>query len=1006
MISKGKILIINDNKKILDNLTKTLAEQGFQALAAASSKEGLDILSQREIDLILLDIVMPGINGFELCKKIKAKSRTKDIPTIFITSLDGKTEKIEAFKLGAVDYITKPLITEELLARVKVHVNIKAEKEELKLNNGKKQLLLENIDTHIWYLKDVETYGQVNQAHADFFCLDKSEIAHKNIRDLYSEAEAKICIDGNKKVFEQKKKIETEEVINNCEGEDRIFSVIKTPKLNKEGNVEYAVCTAVDITEKRKAEKKLKEVKEQLRKLVEGAPGMSYQYQLLPDGTSTFPYLSEGIYKLFELEAEFVKNNPEKIFKRVDSRDIDRIHNSLAKSAKNLTVWKEEYRVNLPEQGMMWLEAKARPEKLSDGSTLWHGNTHDITARKNQEMKIKEQRDRLNWIIEGTNSGTWEWNLQTGETKFNQKYAEMLGYTLEELKANNIEISKKLIHPADLKKCKKELKKHFTGKTDSYSVETRMKHKSGDWLWILSKGKVTAWDSEGKAQKMFGINIDISEQKRHERIIKELNKVAIELQDFKDEKEICQKTIKTAREILNFDICHISLARQKHFEIAAASDKLKIRTVPLDHGVMGIAFQSNESFLTKDTEKDPEAKPTEENYKSGITIPMQDIGIFQAISAQKDDFNQRDLELAEILVVNTKAALEKLSYQKELEFKSFNDSLTDLYNRRFFEEELKRLDTKRQLPISIIMADVNGLKLINDSYGHQKGDELLIKTAEILKEVLREEDIIARMGGDEFVVLIPKTPKKQLNRIIERIKEKLELINNKEKLPLSVSFGSATKEKEAEDINQILKKADDDMYQNKLLESRSSKSNIVKGILNSLSAKSNETKEHAERMKNLALEFANKLKLSNSELNRLSLLAVMHDIGKTTISEEILTKAAKLDEKEWEIVKKHSETGYKIAFASEEFALIAEEIYSHHEHWDGNGYPRAIKGEEIPYLARIISIIDAYDVMTNERTYTKAISKEAALAEIKRCAGSQFDPELVEKFVEMMKVGC
>ncbi len=351
-----------------------------------------------------------------------------------------------------------------------------------------------------------------------------------------------------------------------------------------------------------------------------------------------------------------------------------------------------------------------------------------------------------------------------------------------------------------------------------------------------------------------------------------------------------------------------------------------------------------------------------------------------------------------------KKTKEKLiSNKAELEHKSFYDSLTNIYNRRFFEEEIQRLDTKSQLPFSIIMADFNGLKIINDSYGHNKGDELLKKTARILKEVLREEDIVARQGGDEFVVLLPDTTQEQLNEIVNRIKDKLAAVNQKEDIPVSISMGTATKEDPDEDINEVLKKADDNMYQNKLSQSNSSKSNIVRGLLNILGAKSAETKEHVTRMVNLTLEFGKKLGLSNSVLNKLSLLATMHDIGKTSISEEILTKPGELNDKEWEVIKKHSEKGYQIASTTTEFAPIAKEILAHHERWDGMGYPRGLKGEEIPCLARIISIIDAYDVMINDRPYSKAISKEEALAEIKDCAGSHFDPELAVKFVEMME---
>ena len=300
------------------------------------------------------------------------------------------------------------------------------------------------------------------------------------------------------------------------------------------------------------------------------------------------------------------------------------------------------------------------------------------------------------------------------------------------------------------------------------------------------------------------------------------------------------------------------------------------------------------------------------------------------------------------------------------------------------------------------MTDVNGLKIINDSYGHKKGDNLLIKTANILKESVRQEDILARWAGDEFVILLPQTEEKEARKVMKRMKNKCKE-TEEEQIPVSIGMGVAVKEDGEDDIYDILKQADDIMYRNKLSESRSVKNKIVRNLLNTLSTKSAETEEHAIRMTKLAYDLGEKIDISNSELNRLSLLASLHDIGKTTISEEILTKTEELTDKEWKIIKEHPERGYKIASASEEFSLIAEEILSHHERWDGSGYPRGLKGKDIPYLARIISIIDAYDVMTHNRPYKEAMTKIEALEELNRCAASQFDPDLVEEFIEMKK---
>jgi HD-GYP domain-containing protein (c-di-GMP phosphodiesterase class II) len=217
-----------------------------------------------------------------------------------------------------------------------------------------------------------------------------------------------------------------------------------------------------------------------------------------------------------------------------------------------------------------------------------------------------------------------------------------------------------------------------------------------------------------------------------------------------------------------------------------------------------------------------------------------------------------------------------------------------------------------------------------------------------------------------------------------------------------LSFGLAEKTEESENIEEVFKKADDAMYQNKLLKVKSTENKIIESLLSTLSVKSKETKNHAMRMEKLAHQLGKKEGLPSSELNRLSLLAVLHDIGKATIPEEILTKTGKLTDEEWEILKRHSETGSRIAASTNEFALIAEDILSHHERWDGKGYPRGLKEEEIPFLSRLITIIDAYDVMINDRPYSKAISSEEALEEINRCAGSQFDPRLAEDFIEMM----
>ena len=338
--------------------------------------------------------------------------------------------------------------------------------------------------------------------------------------------------------------------------------------------------------------------------------------------------------------------------------------------------------------------------------------------------------------------------------------------------------------------------------------------------------------------------------------------------------------------------------------------------------------------------------------------------------------------------------------EAKIKYLSYHDELTGLYNRAFFEEELKRLDTPRQLPLAIIVGDVNGLKLTNDVFGHFKGDELLVKTAEILKRACRKEDIICRWGGDEFAILLSHTDKEVTDGICQRVYA-LSSESADAPIQISISLGYAIKYGH-EPITEVIKEAEERMYRNKLLISKSTRSHIINSLQKSLYERSHETEAHCQRMKDLSIALGKKMNLDNDKLNELGLLALLHDIGKMAIPDAILQKPGKLTTEEWEQMKRHSEIGYRIAETSPELIHISKYILFHHERWDGTGYPRGLKGDEIPILSRIIAVVDVYDVMTNARVYKDPVSHEEALKEIVRYSGSQFDPHVVNKFIELL----
>lgn len=299
------------------------------------------------------------------------------------------------------------------------------------------------------------------------------------------------------------------------------------------------------------------------------------------------------------------------------------------------------------------------------------------------------------------------------------------------------------------------------------------------------------------------------------------------------------------------------------------------------------------------------------------------------------------------------------------------------------------------------MADVNGLKLYNDAFGHLEGDKLLIKTAEIIRKECREDEIIARLGGDEFVILLPKTDSESAEKVIKRIKASSSGMRL-QYMELSISFGWETKKSIDQDINEIRKNAEDYMYRNKLFESPSIRGKRVQTIINSLHEKNKREEQHGKRVSCLCEAIGIAMERSQSELNELKTVGLLHDIGKIAIDDKILNKPGQLTNEEWNEIKRHPEIGYRILSSVNDTAELAELVLAHHERWDGKGYPKGLKGEEIPLQARIIAIADAYDAMTSERAYRNSLSEEAALEELRENAGTQFDPEIIRVFIEKM----
>lgn len=366
------------------------------------------------------------------------------------------------------------------------------------------------------------------------------------------------------------------------------------------------------------------------------------------------------------------------------------------------------------------------------------------------------------------------------------------------------------------------------------------------------------------------------------------------------------------------------------------------------------------------------------------------------VSAYNTKIEHSDLMISTVIDVT-----DQIQRQQEIENISYHDFLTGMYNRRYFEMMLDTMDEPIHYPLGLFMMDINGLKILNDAFGHLVGDEALRKFAKVIKESHRR-GISARIGGDEFIILLPNTTVEEMEEIKESITDEISGMRI-ENIALTFSIGYALRESKDCDIQEIFKTAENEMYKKKVYEGKSVRNKAIQSILSTLTNKYKEEKKHSERVSRLCFLMGVAMEMSYENAKELELAGMVHDIGKVTIPDAILNKPGRLSDDEYTVIKTHTEAGYHILKAADDYSGLAEYALSHHERWDGHGYPRGLSKDSIPLYSRIISIVDSYEAMTSDRPYRKAVDPEIAIDELKRCKGTQFDPSLVDIFISLIQ---
>jgi len=606
----------------------------------------------------------------------------------------------------------------------------------------------------------------------------------------------------------------------------------------------------------------------------------------------------------------------------------------------------------------------------ADQEEVFLGFVTDTTAQEASRQALEESERKYSSYVENAPVGIFVVDDKWRYVEVNSEVSVITGYSKEELLQMSIV---DLMPEGSYQEAYNSFNKVLTKGIDiSIPVQFRKKDATLGW------GSVNA--VKLSEHYMLGITKDITKITNTEKKLKQSEKRLLTAQSIAHvgDWEIDLKTNKIWASEESYNIYGIEKTTEYFLDEVMSRVDAEYRQL-LDEALSDL--------ITRNAEYNVEFKIRKKN--TGAECFIHSIA-----------FAERDEAGNAVKVIGTiQDITEQKKREESLEYLSYHDHLTKLYNRRFYEEMLTRLDTPSKLPLSIVICDVNGLKLINDSFGHLVGDELLKKTALVINSCCRTEDLLARHGGDEFVLLLPNTDSVEAGKIIQRIREAIEKEKVKD-ITISVAMGYETKTREEENIQVIFKNAEDYLYRSKLNESRSARSKTIDIIMNTLYEKNNREMMHSKRVSKLCEIIASRLNMNEYDVNKIRLAGLMHDIGKIGIDENILNKTGALTQVEWEELKKHSEIGYRILSSVNEFSEIAEFVLEHQEKWDGTGYPKGIKGIEISKEARIIAIADAYDAMTGMRTYRKSLTKEEAIKEIEKCSGTQFDPEIAKIFIE------
>lgn len=603
----------------------------------------------------------------------------------------------------------------------------------------------------------------------------------------------------------------------------------------------------------------------------------------------------------------------------------------------------------------------------------------DITDQQNIENQLLEMNNRLTEIARQSRTVIWEVDREGKYTYINSVSKDVFGYESTEMighffyefypNENRLEFKEKVLRLMDQNE-------------SVVGFESPYQTKNGDRIWLLSNSSPKL-NKEGLRVGYRGSDVDITEK----------HNIQLALKQSEEKYRFITENTSDVIWIVNLNDYKFSYISPAVYQLRgfsaeeAMSQSINESMTPESWQLIEKTIEDSLGDFILDPQHPKHYILTIEQYHKNGSMLWVEISV-------RYRFN----ELNQIEVIGiSRDVTERKRIDDEIRYLSFHDQLTGLYNRRYYDIEVERLNTNRNLPISFITADINGLKMTNDVFGHNSGDELIKLAAKTLKEACREDDIIVRLGGDEFIVVLPITDIKDCEKIVSRIHFYLKSQSDT-KYTLSLSMGYSSKETMDQEIMDIVNQADRIMYQHKLIESEVYKRQLLGKIMSTLYKLDSDLRRHLKSLTHLVSQFGKYLRLNPNQINQLKLSAMYHDIGKIGIDEEDI-KLYQTDRVKYEyVLRRQPELSYQILRYVSEYTEIANIVLAYHENYDGTGYPRGLKKEEISDESMMIHIVNNYDKLR----YNVGLSVKESIKHLKSQMGQELEPILCEKFCHMI----